>query len=433
MLPDKPAMYRRLPVRGLVVIAAIVTLSGIARTANAQIPGVKPFATGVAPVRSHGTRPINQLPYWVSRQDCLNDDVMTFAVGLEGAFNGLALEAWAGTADCSPVPARTGSTPSCWKVGAASTEGNSIVINVPIRAQDIVAHNTPDKPLPTPNDEGIKPGKLSDCTSTANTAPQKIILDFMLVTAASNQAQPAHQIWDRSGYDIWGPVPPTNVGAAAGETRIHLSWAKSTSTDTLRYDIYCDPPPGLLADAGLKPLRVDPFLPGLEQFAVDSGVGGSGGFGGFGTGGLAIDSGVGGTTTGTGTDAGTTVTTPGSTCTPASALVPGTPPDKLGQYLCGSVTGLAATSTVVEGLINDVPYTVAVVAVDQVNNSGNVSGQACATPIEVTDFFELYRLAGGTGGGGLRSITRPGSRVPWLGAVLGGMAVAWLARRRGRR
>ena len=47
--------------------------------------------------------------------------------------------------------------------------------------------------------------------------------------------------------------------------------------------------------------------------------------------------------------------------------------------------------------------------------------------------YELYRQAGGAGGGGICSIGGPGRRAPGLGVVLGGMAAAWLLRRRGRR
>jgi hypothetical protein len=429
-------MHRRFPVRGLVVLAAIGAFSGTTRTASAQLAGVKPFAAGVAPSRTSPLRPAGTLRYWVSRQDCLDDDVITFPVALEGSFNQYNLEVWAGGSDCSAVQARTGSTPSCWKVGAASPDVN-FQVNVPVRARDIVAHNTPDKPLPIANQAGIKPGTRADCISTGTTAPQKIILDFMLVTASTNQAQTGHQMWS-TGYDIWGPTPPASVAAAAGETRLHLSWAKSTSSDTIKYDFYCDPPPGLLADAGLTPLSVFPPLPSLNLFAPDSGVlgtggtGGFGGFGGLGTGGFAGDAGIGGTT-GTAADAAAPAPT-GPTCTPGSPLAPGKLPDEtLDQYRCGSVDGLAATNGTVEGLINDVPYTVAVVAVDQVFNPGVISGQACATPIEVTDFFELYRQAGGTGGGGICSIGGPRHRTPVLGAVLGGMAAACLLRRRGRR
>jgi len=102
-------------------------------------------------------------------------------------------------------------------------------------------------------------------------------------------------------------------------------------------------------------------------------------------------------------------------------------------YKCGEATGRQAASGTVDNLVNNVQYTVAVVGVDSVLNGGVLSGQACGSPEEVTDFFELYRQSGGTGGGGICSISRLGRRQPALGALLGGMAAAWLLRRRGRR
>src|SRR5262245_17645553 len=51
------------------------------------------------PSRSVGLRPESELPYWISRQDCVADDVFTFDVPLSGPFTAYTLEVWAGQAD----------------------------------------------------------------------------------------------------------------------------------------------------------------------------------------------------------------------------------------------------------------------------------------------------------------------------------------------
>lgn len=50
-------------------------------------------------------------------------------------------------------------------------------------------------------------------------------------------------------------------------------------------------------------------------------------------------------------------------------------------------------------------------AVDAVGNRGTLSDVRCATPQEVTDFYEAYKAAGGQGGGGYCTfgLERPGS------------------------
>jgi hypothetical protein len=416
-------MRHRSLTKGLLAVTAIGAVVGATHVASAQLAAVGSMPN---PTRRFGVRVPQQKPYWVNRQDCLNKDVMTFTFTLTGAFTSYSLEVWAGGSDCSQTTSRIGTTATCWKVasGAPTVTPFSIDINV----MDVVAQNKPDSTVPT-NDQGVKPGTLANCTSTASTPPQPIILDFMLVTEASGAAQTGHQIFN-TGIDIWGPSAPTGVTAGQGETRLHLDWTRSTSADIIGYNIYCDPPQGAVSDASVAAATLLPPFPGLEPLALDSGAGGAGGFAGTGgiggTGGFTFDAGVGGTTTTV--DAGVA-----GICSAASPLSPGRQPDtSLSQYLCGHVDGIQATNATVENLVNDVTYAVAVAGVDQVANEGPLSNQTCQSPQEVTDFFELYRAAGGGGGGGLCSVgSRPGG--PLSGVVLSGVAALWLARRRKRR
>jgi hypothetical protein len=85
-------------------------------------------------------------------------------------------------------------------------------------------------------------------------------------------------------------------------------------------------------------------------------------------------------------------------------MVPGEhPPDSL---YCGYVAGITADNATAQGLSNNTPYVVGAAAVDRVGNIGVLSNLACATPIEITDFFELYKDYGGHGGGGFCSMSR---------------------------
>jgi hypothetical protein len=419
-------MNRRRLLRILAVVSVLEVFLGTEGHASAQLLG--PTIGGILnPRRRLPQRPPAQKPFWVNREDCIKDDVLTFSFTLGGTFVGLQLEVWAGGADCSPTTARVGTTATCWKVAAESP--GATPFSIAIRARDIVAANKPGATGAVPNQQGIIQGTLEDCLDTSTTPAQSIALDFMFVNAASSATLPGHQLY-QMGYDIWGPPPPTGVTATPGETRLKLGWTRPTTTDIIRYDIYCDPPAGVVPDqdsglSGLMPLLFPP-LPGLRTLA-DAGLGGSGGAGGAGAGGSSLDAGAGGTTARS--DAGIAPT--GPTCGAAAPLTPGVLADStLDAYRCGSVDGLQATSATIEGLVNDVPYTVAVVGVDQVLNAGVLSGQACEKPIEVTDFFELYRQAGGTGGGGLCSIAAPERRTPMLGLLASVVAAAWLARRR---
>jgi hypothetical protein len=120
-------------------------------------------------------------------------------------------------------------------------------------------------------------------------------------------------------------------------------------------------------------------------------------------------------------------------CISTSVVKPGGDPP-LGHQ-CGGVSGIAATSGAASDLTNGVEYAVGVAAVDQVGNVGKLSNNVCVVPVEVTDFFELYRGDGGGGGGGFCSVSA--RRVPapvWLIGLVGALAMARGARRlRGRR
>lgn len=73
-------------------------------------------------------------------------------------------------------------------------------------------------------------------------------------------------------------------------------------------------------------------------------------------------------------------------------------------------------------------YAVAVAGVDRVGNSGPLSSVACGSPQPVDDFFELYRRAGGKGGGGFCAIGADPSRAGL--AALGVALLAFALRRR---
>lgn len=444
--------------RPLVVALAWLAIATPAQAQSITLPVMGTFYRD-QPIRGPG-----QLPHWISRSDCLAQDNIYFTVTL-AAYSGLTLQVWAANqgVDCTPAEQRQGTAAQCWNVYSAPATLQ--ITTVKIKATDIVARVLPGTTPPSTDIRDI-------CTSSSAPKGQQLQLMFMFVTSGT-QISGAPQTWTDIGYDIAPPAPPTGVTASPGETRLHMSWTQNADGDTFAYNFYCDPPPGsVLPDGGLKPLGASPswgtvsqaldtggtfgaggfsvgtggfdlgsggFATGAGGFSLDtggfSGALGSGGFGGItssgGTAGTVNAGGSGGTSTGSGG-------TPTSSCNASTVLLPGldpTYPDSLHDYLCGSVSGIGiSTSSTVEHLVNDVQYAVAMSAVDQIGNIGVLSGQACGTPANVTDFFELYRAAGGKGGGGLCALSRVPSRAA-AGVVTaaGLLAFAGVLRRARRR
>jgi hypothetical protein len=440
----------------VVALALIVT----AASAHAQLPPptITLPLTGTLVPRDQPTRPTGQQPFWVSRSDCLAEDNFYFTVTLAN-YMGYTLEVWAANAgvDCTPVEQRQGTAAQCWRVYGAAAQTQITKVKIP--ATTLVGRAIPGLP-PPPTD------LRTLCTGTGSPKGQQLNLTFLFVQSGATIATGSTpQIWKDIGYDITAPAPPINITASPGETRLHMSWTQTQDGDTFQYRFYCDPPQGsVLPDGGLKPMNSS-FWGTVSQAQVGTGgtagFGGTSGAGGFfvdtggvsgtagvtGAGGFAGAGGAGGTAgavnaggssaSGAVTGAGGTDTT--ASCSASSVLVPGvdpTYPDSLDNYVCGTVGGLGiSTGSTIEGLVNNVQYAVAMAAVDQVGNVGVLSPAVCATPAEVTDFFELYRAVGGKGGGGLCSLSRIRHGAPLVGVLSasGLLAFAGAVRRARRR
>jgi hypothetical protein len=422
--------------------------------------------------RDQPIRPSGRLPHWISQSDCLAQDVIHFPVTMT-TYMGLTLQVWAGNqgVDCQPAAERQGTAAECWLVYSAPATISPTTVD--IKAVDIVARFIPGV--------NTQLGYPEACTMNPNSPPagQQLTLYFMLISSGTSIAMGsgAVQKWTDIGYDIAPPTEATNLTANPGETRVTLNWTDAVDSDIVLYNFYCDPAPGSLptADGGLT--SQGPPLGLLDTGGVtgigaggisgigtggdlNAGIVGSGGtlgagattgFAGTDFGGTAGDNGLAGTA-GTGgataTISGGTTTTTTTTqpnCDANSVLQPGVSPVldasgmplsmSLARYQCGSVNGIYAKTGKVNGLVNKVRYVFSVAAVDHVGNVGVfAANNACATPINVTDFFELYRAAGGKAGGGICSISSVsgGTRA---GILLAGgvLALAFAARRSFRR
>jgi len=173
-------------------------------------------------------------------------------------------------------------------------------------------------------------------------------------------------------YDLVGPPPPTSVTAGIGEEAVVVKWKPSTSDELLpTYDVFVD-----------------------EAGGGDPGAGGAG----------------------------------GASSDPCSSdvLIPGQIPTGTAK----TTTNASTTEAEADGLQNGVLYAVGVATVDAFNNPGPLSTLACATPENVTGFFEAYRAAGGEGGGGFCSVGAVPSRLAAAFMALAALGLA-VRRRRG--
>ncbi|HEX4341364.1 MAG TPA: hypothetical protein VH062_35895 [Polyangiaceae bacterium] len=385
----------RAVLRRLIFVASIFTFV-FAYVASASAQSIT-LATGL--YRKQPVRSASSLPYWVSRSDCLAEDVISFYPVALTDYTGDTLQVWGGARgiDCSTPTNRAANGSACFLLYNQPAAAAATRVDVPVVA--LVAHSS----AKVARDSH---GYPAVCTSSTAAASDPLTLYFDLVDGTATVV--ASAAWNDTGVDVVPPEPPASVTASRGDTRILLDWTATSESDVRSYRFYCDPAPGTLyADGGV----ISGSLPsasndvGATSSAVesDADVSAEGSTDG---GTPAVDAGAGGASAETIADAGTSA---GATCSTTSILTPGTDaqyPAPLDRYFCGSATS-GVTSATVKNLVDYVDYVITVSAVDQVGNIGTLSNQICEVPAQITDFFGLYRQAGGKAGGGICSLSRP--------------------------
>ena len=306
----------------------------------------------ISQVLRSAERDAAQLPFWLNRDDCLDEELTyTFSISISGFLSTDIFEVWVGDGSTCATNAErfpaSGTTPRCYKVTPISGGGTPVTNYPPI----VLSGSDVARAVHT----------IDDATCEDSTASQhSASINFMLIRTAGGDAIAAdtYDQTDKFNVDVAGPAAPGSITAAPGETSVVVSFdSTGATTDIVKYYAYCA--------------------------VADGSGGGAGGGGGGGAGGGGA-----------------------ATCT-ASGLVPGEIPS---VAPCGEVTAPAGQVTAT-GLENGASYAVGIAAVDAVGNPGTLSELACATPSPVDDFFDAYRRAGGQAGGPLCSLGAGG--VAW--------------------
>jgi hypothetical protein len=333
---------------------ATALLAGSALTALPAAAGTLTWSPPQWEKREGDNRRIDVL----NRQDCLNDATVTFSIQVRGVSTSAVLELWAGT-NCDNLANRTTSgTKTCVQV----TSGQSAVTTTTVKArlQDMVLPYTTS---------GVGNGTKESCDLETSPGLVPRSLFFVVYNSGTTMSElsPAAAVWAFK-YDVKAPAPPTNVVAGGSEGALVTTFTPpSGESNLLRYHFYCS-------------LATIP--------AATTGTGGT----------SASDT--------TASMAGSSDTTEAPSSDPycgSDVLVPDQAPPE-GAIDCGTVGAQGATGgETKEVLENSVNYAVAVATEDDANNVGVLSKLACATPQDITGFFEAYRAAGGQAGGGFCS------------------------------
>ena len=286
--------------------AQLVTISGVTRVVH-ELPG-------------GGERPAHHINF----ADCDADDPLTMTLTLK-AYQGYALEVWAGTA-CDLLTNRLGPTATCWRVYNA--QPTSEVHQAEIRIRDLLLGRTRAG-------LGSELEQLPDsaaCESASQEKGPQILTAFAMLIDESDQVA-STAIW-KAQYRLNSSPSPTRVSASSGDRQLLVDFSYESSPmleDQFisSFELFCDPPPND-PNAVANPVTLDDAGMPLE-------------------------------------------------CPVSSELVPGASAAALQHLRCGSASQVTLRGTA-DGLVNGVSYNVAVASVDTFGNVGPLSPLACQVP-----------------------------------------------------
>jgi hypothetical protein len=253
--------------RLLPALAALAVLTLASVDAAAQTPAVTNIVGAVLRVTPGGQdansfttgfpHPGGVPANVINFQDCEADLRFDFDLALSGNFQSLDLVAWAGPTDCTPIAARTSGTATCWPLTPApiqQTEGPPTDAGAPttrfeITMRDLASHAAAQSISTT-----YAPAGESVCSKQSSDLAQAITIYFFYTDRigggdAIGFAQP---------YPIVVDMAAQNVGTSFSvdeqlDSQLTVTIGAAADTDTVAWNIYCDPQPGHETAVNLVP------------------------------------------------------------------------------------------------------------------------------------------------------------------------------------
>jgi hypothetical protein len=254
-LPSRGSVLGRCALLVLGVLALL--LSSV--DARAQVPAVTGIVGPVVRVEPNGTNadsfstghphqggvPVNVINY----EDCEADLRFELTLALSGTFPQYDLVAWAGPTDCTVATARTPGTATCWPVTAgaiaqtgALTDAGVQTTTVALSMRDIAAQAWTTPPATT-----YTPATSDACNKAqTGTAAKSFTIYFFFVdhigvgNAIGTAAQPYPIVADMVAQTIGDNFSVTQPL----DSQLAVAISAPSDSDTVAYNVYCDPPPG---------------------------------------------------------------------------------------------------------------------------------------------------------------------------------------------
>jgi hypothetical protein len=419
--PVSLARSPQVPFQRVVLAVALLVLTlGAAREATAQsttpTTNTSPLTTLSSPngvitlapnsqgIDRLGTPYTPTLPWWITYDDCFNNDEFTFSLSTTARNDNL--EVWAGTENCATNRKNGLDRGQCWMVGFKQLDNDTVKVTVPVR--NVVARILGTVTVPGP----LGPEVCDDSTEVNGEA-----ISWYFMVVKGGQAT-EYFTWsgepNGTGIDVVGPDPPDRISVGVGERQLAINMDGVPEGST-RFEAFCVPR-GAAGDSPGQDAGRDPVVGGGEVVGslLDAGI--------------DLDAGVVATRE---PDAGDDFNAAPAACFTELLRVGARPPTDP-QYSCGTTNAISGTLRTKGNLVNGQAYAVAVSGQDELGNAGVVSNIQCGTPMVLEDFYELYKSRNGPGGGGFCSFSPQTGKTGAGAASVLLMMLAGLGWRRSR-
>ncbi|HRG97910.1 MAG TPA: hypothetical protein PLR99_16765 [Polyangiaceae bacterium] len=352
------------------VVLAVLSFGGRARAQTVAISNKASLVRRASDGSVVTKRQVN--PEAISYDDCFGNQTLEITYTASGFTANQSLQVWAGTQDCKPIAARSGTTQQCWRPYGNLPNAQAQTISIPVR--NILTRRT---------DTNV--GDYSkDATVCKDIALTTYSLFFMWVQGAGTEPIGTTDQVDLQVKTV-GPASLSGLKVLPGNTRLIVTWdavGEAGTVDQVGVRVYCDDKPTSKAPDTKQVVSCPDATAAGDADAEIS------------------DAGADACTTTTETVPNTGGSCGSSNLTPPSGSQSALPDAK---YLCAETGGTGAR-VVVESyngqpLTNDQTYAVAVAAVDSYGNVGTLVEPTCATPGLTSDFWQVYRDSGGQAGG----------------------------------
>ena len=190
-----------------------------------------------------GGIPLNAINY----EDCEADLRYQFVLSLSSVPSNAALVAWAGPDDCTAAAARDATTGTCWPLAAqplyqgdSSDDGGAPITTVTLSMRDIVSQA--QRSTSGVSNVAYAPATIAACAQQTQTTQDNIAIYFFFVDGQGNALGVAQ------AYPVTADTRAATIGADFNVQELLDSQLTVTITatpgsiDTVRYNVYCDPP-----------------------------------------------------------------------------------------------------------------------------------------------------------------------------------------------